>query len=305
MKQLFLLVLAGTILQISITDIANAQMLGYDRKRASDSFKIIDSSHLVVSYDYCFKDKNNKEYHDIKYLEFGNDVVKYSTHIGFRMDTLDSKMSETQTSYNPYKALGLAENDFPDREDIYFNWPKTDRLTVTNLICDNELYYEETIPHMEWTIQMETNTISGYFCQSAQTVFRGRTYTVFFTVDIPLGMGPWKFNGLPGLILYAYDEDRNFCWKIRSISQSETGPILLAQDRKKHKCRSMSEYKKLSDKLLKDPLGTYTESYAGKFMQTDEFGNTNEISREEINSIILSEMPVFYDKEILLPDLNL
>lgn len=299
MKQLLLLVLASTILQISITNIANAQMIGYDRKRASDSFNIIDTSHLVVCYDYYFKDKNDKEYHDIKYLEFGNNLIKYSTHIGFRMDTLDSRMSETKTSYNPYKALGLAENDFPDREDIYFNWPKADWLTVTNLVCDNELYYEEKFPYMEWTILVETDTISGYFCRSAQTVFRGRTYTVFFTVDIPLGIGPWKFNGLPGLILYAYDEDRNFCWKIKSISQFETGPIMLAQDRKKHKCSSMSEYKRLSDKLLKDPLGAYTERYANKFIQKDEFGNVKEISREEINSILLSVMPIFYDKEIL------
>ena len=171
------------------------------------------------------KDKNGKEYHDIKSVEYGNRVIKYSTLIGWRMDTLDSRMSKTETSYNPYEMLGLSENDFPDREDVYFNWPEADRLTVTNLICDNELYYEE---------------------------------------------------------------DWNFCWKVRSISRSGTVPILLAQDRKKH-----------SDKLLRDPLGTYIESYANKFTQIDRFGNVSTISREEINSIFLSIMPEFYEKEII------
>ena len=295
MKQVVLSVL----LLMSFVGAMNAQMLGYDRKRASDGFCTIDTSHLVVSYDYYFKDKNGKEYHDIKSVEYGNRVIKYSTLIGWRMDTLDSRMSKTETSYNPYEMLGLSENDFPDREDEYFNWPEADRLTVTNLICDNELYYEEPVPFMEWAVQAETDTIAGYFCQSAQTVFRGRTYTVFFTVDIPIGTGLWKFNGVPGLIMYAYDEDWNFCWKVRSISRSGTVPILLAQDRKKHRCSSMSEYKNLSDKLLRDPLGTYIESYANKFTQIDRFGNVSTISHEEINSIFLSIMPELYEKEII------
>ena len=221
MKQVVLSVL----LLMSFVGAMNAQMLGYDRKRASDGFCTIDTSHLVVSYDYYFKDKNGKEYHDIKSVEYGNRVIKYSTLIGWRMDTLDSRMSKTETSYNPYEMLGLSENDFPDREDVYFNWPEADRLTVTNLICDNELYYEE---------------------------------------------------------------DWNFCWKVRSISRSGTVPILLAQDRKKH-----------SDKLLRDPLGTYIESYANKFTQIDRFGNVSTISREDINSIFLSILPEFYEKEII------
>lgn len=37
----------------------------------------------------------------------------------------------------------------------------------------------------------------------ATTIFRGRKWTVYFTEDIPLPLGPWKLGALPGLILSA------------------------------------------------------------------------------------------------------
>src|SRR5690606_25637525 len=53
----------------------------------------------------------------------------------------------------------------------------------------------------DWQILPETTTIGDYKAQKAQTQFAGRTWFAWFTTDIPLQDGPYKFSGLPGLII--------------------------------------------------------------------------------------------------------
>ena len=56
-------------------------------------------------------------------------------------------------------------------------------------------------------------TFMGYDCRKATVDFAGRTYTAWFTPEIPLPFGPYKFGGLPGLILKIEDAERQFVWE--------------------------------------------------------------------------------------------
>lgn len=72
---------------------------------------------------------------------------------------------------------------------------------------NNKLYrIKEELPKIEWDLSFkETNSILGFMCNQARGYFRGRTYTVWYASDIPVRFGPWKFQGLPGLILKISD----------------------------------------------------------------------------------------------------
>lgn len=50
-----------------------------------------------------------------------------------------------------------------------------------------------------------SDTIIGYPCKTAECFFRGRHWKVWFSEDLPMPYGPWKFHGLPGMILKAED----------------------------------------------------------------------------------------------------
>lgn len=77
-------------------------------------------------------------------------------------------------------------------------------LNVYDYMAGELVSYDEPIPEIEWSIvEDSTKTIKGYECIMAKSDYHGRTWTVWFTPEIPLPEGPWKLRGLPGLILSA------------------------------------------------------------------------------------------------------
>ncbi len=76
-------------------------------------------------------------------------------------------------------------------------------ITVYDMLRDEHVYYTEPFSEMVWEIGDSTKNILGYECVQATTDYHGRVWSVWFTPEIPIQDGPWKFRGLPGLILEA------------------------------------------------------------------------------------------------------
>ncbi len=85
------------------------------------------------------------------------------------------------------------------------------------------VYYADTLYPMHWEFLQEKKYISNFECENAKTVFKGRTYIVWYAPSIPVMNGPWKLGGLPGLILEAYDDEDN--WHIEFQSEKNIPSI--------------------------------------------------------------------------------
>ncbi|MCY3998429.1 MAG: GLPGLI family protein [Flavobacteriaceae bacterium] len=70
---------------------------------------------------------------------------------------------------------------------------------------DQELVLKEDMGIIEWNLQSESKQINGFNCQKANGKFGGRDYTVWYTNEIPINIGPWKLDGLPGAIVEGSD----------------------------------------------------------------------------------------------------
>jgi GLPGLI family protein len=77
---------------------------------------------------------------------------------------------------------------------------------------------EEKINKIKWDIINEYKTISDFKTQKAIGVFRGRNYIAWFTNEIPIKYGPWKLNGLPGLILSVSDDKNEVMFSANIIN---------------------------------------------------------------------------------------
>ena len=87
----------------------------------------------------------------------------------------------------------------------------------SNLLYRKQVYTKETTPQFNWKLEKEIKKIGKFTCKKATANFRGRNYTAWYAPEIPLPFGPWKLNGLPGLILEAYDTNKYVYWYSQSI----------------------------------------------------------------------------------------
>ncbi|WP_421919156.1 GLPGLI family protein [Marinifilum sp.] len=69
-----------------------------------------------------------------------------------------------------------------------------------------------------WKIEAESKTILGYQCNKASCSFRGRKYIAYFTREVPFKAAPWKFHGLPGVVMEVYSTDDYCKWTAQSLS---------------------------------------------------------------------------------------
>ena len=69
----------------------------------------------------------------------------------------------------------------------------------------------------QWTLLSESDTICGLKCQKAMGKYGGREWTVWFAGSLPTRFGPWRLNGLPGLIMRAVTADGIHSFECRRV----------------------------------------------------------------------------------------
>lgn len=152
------------------------------------------------------------------------------------------------------KTIYLGKNSIEERIQIYDQ--KKDTLFSVDYLLNEEVLCAEKFPLMNWELESETKLISNFLCSKAITYFRGRNYIAWYTVDLPIQVGPWKFNNLPGAILQVYDETNNYSWSAIKISNNlEDEKLKLDKNLKKIALREFIEQdeklkKELSNKAL-------------------------------------------------------
>lgn len=159
-------------------------------------------------------DKNNTKIENA-YLDISSDKSMFYSENRIKRDSIMKKAFQTggQRGFNREQMESLRSNinytiekDKKDQKIIY-----KDRLGRDNYS------YEEDRP-MSWKILSETRKIGDYKVQKAETDFAGRKWTAWFTTDLPYQDGPYKFSGLPGLVVkvednagdYSFDLMKNF-----------------------------------------------------------------------------------------------
>lgn len=82
-----------------------------------------------------------------------------------------------------------------------------------------DFFYVQDLSLFDWEIYPETKMIKDYKVQKATTSFAGRDYVAWFTTEVPVSDGPYKFNGLPGLILEIADTGNDYVFSFIGLEK--------------------------------------------------------------------------------------
>ena len=187
----------------------------------------------IITYDVTLfnlpKDNTNyKKYKaerrttkDIQVLEIGNGVSKTYSKIIYTADSITASYHNRGVYTYPTRISRNTKNIIPF--EIYKNYPEGKYSSTQRILGDTVLLSEEPYPiDFNWQLTDDKKVIESYECQKATTTFRGRTYEAWFTAEIPISDGPYKFGGLPGLILELRDGDNDYVYTCIGVKECKT-----------------------------------------------------------------------------------
>ena len=168
---------------------------------------LIQAQNQRFFYDYKYiPDSTNKAevLSEMMILDVTKSGSNYYSHEKFVSDSimkaeLEKQIQSGAGNININKGGNQGKIDFrvtksyPDYKVFLYKSISTDQYKIS----------EDQKP--EWKIFPDKEKIGEYDAQKATTDFGGRKWIAWFATDIPINDGPYKFYGLPGLIVKVED----------------------------------------------------------------------------------------------------
>lgn len=147
-------------------------------------------------------------------LKIKGNTSNFQTYKGRQLDSLRQRTSD------------ISDNDFTSfySHNRYVIITQDNKLTHNEFLFEDEYVYHETLD-LDWTLYEQTKIIKGYNCKKATVSYGGRFWTAWYTTEIPLNAGPYKFKGLPGLIMKVTDYTNSYDFEFYDMAVREAAPI--------------------------------------------------------------------------------
>ena len=173
-----------------------------------------ENKKLVIDYSLQFDTPASQVKNSYKLITNGKKSVCELIRSVQLHESLNSTNSYTK-KLHVLKTYKDHTNDYMVSEDI-----------SSETLFGKPIYIKEKLKLFQWNLTGKTKEVLKYKCQEAKTSFRGREYTVYFTNSLPFKAAPWKFNGLPGVVLEVWSDDGFVKMKAEKLAIKEDKEIL-------------------------------------------------------------------------------
>lgn len=226
-----------TLKKLKIVQLLLAAMLLISADVAGQFFFVpamdLGNAELIATYSHKWREDSlnlNFVRQEDMFLMLGKSASLFISANSY-INVQEGRKYEQEGRLNEYLNLP------PDRRyssrfgySIYKNYP-LGKILFRQKVGDNHLQYEEDIHTFNWELSHETSTILGYQVQKASVSYGGRKWIAWYCADLPYSDGPYKFRGLPGLIVHLYDTQKHYEFELVHIGKPEKETLIELADR--------------------------------------------------------------------------
>lgn len=183
----------------------------------------VDTAKYSVWYEVTYKRKTVGDplFKEREILEIGD---KYSFYYSYQrqlfvnfLDSIERANPgvEDKTGFYLDKNCPAIGNTYMVLKNM-----QNDSLAFMEKINQGQWFrYVEAFPVNDWKLVEGDTTILSMPCNKAILDLHGRHWMVWYTTEVPIPDGPWKFEGLPGLIMKASESGGIFSFTCIGITE--------------------------------------------------------------------------------------
>lgn len=169
-------------------------------------------SNTIILAEYMFTNKASSEVNTVQLTVKKDKAISkfysFATNMADSVEDLDdTQMFVTiKNKDTTGKQFYVTKDEIVFRDFIYVN--KNFQSVIVS----------EKTPVLNWELTNEESKVNGVSCYKALLKFRGRNYIAWYAPDIATPFGPWKFYGLPGLIVRITSDDNIISFSLTTLS---------------------------------------------------------------------------------------
>lgn len=239
---------------------------------------LISAQSYRFVYEYKFKpDAGKKDSLVTDYMNLDTDGKKsyYSNAVKYERDSAynaDKSYPALLKGRNYDRNLNYTvEKDYA-KKNIHF-YDKFKNVSLVTM--DNEA--------PKWKIENDFRKINAMNCQKAVAEYKGRTWEAWFSKDFPVNDGPYKFSGLPGLVVMLKDSESDHVFDLIQIKKIKAVTAFIPKNNKQI---TNIEYRKIIKGYRfspgEDVAGMNIDSKAGKMEMQLKDGYVAQLDYNEL-----------------------
>lgn len=169
-------------------------------------------------YDYAFAldpDSTSTFQHEQMMLDVTKNASKFYSYTVYHSDSLMRVDLENQLRATGSINVRSDMRKGKVRYSVLKTYPDYQVDFLNRIFADSYSVREDR--KLNWRILPDKEKIGEWEGQKAETDFAGRKWTAWFAQEIPIQDGPYKFYGLPGLIVKLEDQTKTHNFELKGI----------------------------------------------------------------------------------------
>ena len=235
-------------------------------------------------YNVSFKKDSTSVHYEQEtmVLDVGNKTAKFYPYDFVLKDSIRKKTGEYLYSYASFDYRLTRELN----SDVNINF----------ISISPYLYKYSTVDKIDWILKTDLKTVDGLKLQKATTKFGGRNWVAWFAPSIPYQVGPYKFNGLPGLIVELSDDKQQYIFRLiknkRIEQENDTSFYLENLNDLKPIPISEKELEKIKIANYQNPLKDFNSQ---SIIIKDKDGNIKTLNSRELTKLHQKRIRKYYN----------